>query len=298
MFKKKNISANLAEFRKYLSGVKSEKTISSYLTWLRKFEVFLQENNITIENCSELVSQEFINYLINNNYKPNSIETACVSLKSYSKWLYQKKIIKNKLIEVQRPKKIFEKKFRPTIEELNNIINIVAKLEDPNKTIIMLFPLIGLRVSELVSIRLDKISRELNKKKNKTHTTITVIGKGNKIRTVPLSEKANNILIRYLKNYRSKTTSEWLFPSKYNNKRHVTSESVQKTIRKIRDEAGVPRLTSHSFRRYFGSFLSSKNTPLATIATLMGHSNIQTTYKHYIEPDQQELIDAVETLDN
>lgn len=135
----------------------------------------------------------------------------------------------------------------------------------------------GLRVSELVSLRLDQI--------NLRQGVIRVIGKGNKERLVPLGEDAVDWLMRYIRDSRPAffkgTPDATLFPS--NRGTALTRQAFWYAIKRYAIRAGIHKsLSPHVLRHAFATHLLNHGADLRVVQMLLGHSDISTTqiYTH------------------
>lgn len=133
----------------------------------------------------------------------------------------------------------------------------------------------GVRISELLTIKLSDI--KFDKENNKG--SISVIGKGNKQRLVPLNEKLYSLLQRYWTKYRTKN---WLFE---NDSTHLqyTKRSVQEFLSDLKIKARITSpVTPHKFRHSNATSLLEQGTDITIIQKQLGHNNIRTTqiYTH------------------
>lgn len=135
----------------------------------------------------------------------------------------------------------------------------------------------GLRVTELVSLRLDQV--------NLRQGVVRVTGKGSKERLVPLGEEALNWLDQYLKAARPALLkgqpSDVLFPSKQ--AREMTRQTFWHRIKLHAEQAGIrAELSPHTLRHAFATHLLNHGADLRVVQMLLGHSDLSTTqiYTH------------------
>jgi len=135
----------------------------------------------------------------------------------------------------------------------------------------------GLRVTELVGLRLDQVNRRQG--------VIRVVGKGNKERLVPLGEEAMYWLDRYLREARAELykglPDAILFPSRRG--RPQTRQTFWYAIRRYAVKAGINKpLSPHILRHAFATHLLNHGADLRVVQMLLGHSDISTTqiYTH------------------
>jgi site-specific recombinase XerD len=130
----------------------------------------------------------------------------------------------------------------------------------------------GLRVSEVVRLRLEDLDRERG--------LIWIHGsKGRKDRCTLLSDMALALVDAYLE---GANPGEWLFPGSRPS-RHLTTRSVQKVTAMARERAGITKpLTPHVLRHSFATHLLENGTDVRLIQELLGHSSVRTTeiYTH------------------
>jgi len=113
-------------------------------------------------------------------------------------------------------------------------------------------------------------------------------GKGDKYREVPLNATARRVLEKYA----SELEGGWLFPGRHGG--HITTRAAEKALARFGRLAGVD-VTPHMLRHTFGKMLVDAGESLDRVATLMGHSNLNTTAR-YTKPSMQDLERAVEKL--
>ena len=135
----------------------------------------------------------------------------------------------------------------------------------------------GVRVSELVNIKLDDIDFETN--------SIRILGKGSYMRTVYFGEYARDAIFKYMNGLRIKLLngkeSEYLFLNKNGN--NITTRGIQKIIDKIVSETDVKtKVSPHTLRHTFATHLLDNGCDLRSVQELLGHKNINTTevYTH------------------
>lgn len=154
----------------------------------------------------------------------------------------------------------------------------------------------GLRVSELVGLRLSSLSRD--------GRIVTVRGKGGKERLVPLGDAARAAIETWLP-LRSALLKEqgkavpWLFPS-YATSGHVTRDGFAKQLRELALAAGLDpaRVSPHVLRHAFATHLLANGADLRSVQQMLGHSDISTTqiYTHVLDERLKSLVQDVHPL--
>jgi site-specific recombinase XerD len=239
---------------KYLNY--SEKTITNYLFYINQF---LNNSNIS---PSRLQSNDFQTYL--DNYKFTSISQQNQIINAI-RFLYKYGLDKKyDKVSFKRPKS--EKKL-PRVIDGEFIKERLSKIENlKHKAILTLTYSVGLRVSEIVNLKIEDIDskRMLIHIKN---------AKGRKDRIVPLSPNVLNLLREYFKEYRPK---EYLFNGQ--NSIQYTVGSCQKIYKKCIENDGH----IHTLRHSCATNLLEKGVDLILIQKILGHSSVKTTqiYTH------------------
>ncbi len=266
----------LDNFYKYLdSKGYSSNTISSYKKDLNQF--------IKFSKCKIDVDYSFIRsylqFLHNKKYTNKSIARHISSLKSFYKYLTKNEIVKdNPCLLLSNPK--IEKKLPNYINynDLEILFNIPDKddiLGLRNLLILELLYSTGIRVSELVNIKLDDIDFD-NKR-------IYILGKGNKERYVLFGKICNDILMEYLEKSKNKLNknSDYLLLNKFGNK--ITDRAIRMIIDDIVKKSSLKlNISPHTLRHTFATHLLNEGADLKIVQELLGHENISTTgiYTH------------------
>lgn len=172
-------------------------------------------------------------------------------------------------------------------EQLATYLAAVDTIDaEPTRTILLLLPKVGLRISEMCNMRMDQVLERSGR------LYFSFRGKGDKHRMVPLPGTAEKTLREYLETH---TDKEHLFPSSWGGP--VTPHAVRKYTRQIADDfPQLAGLSPHILRHTYATTLLRKGVDLKTLQVLMGHSNIQTTQR-YLHPDVDDLTVAIDKLE-
>lgn len=162
----------------------------------------------------------------------------------------------------------------PVVLSRDEMRRVIDAASSPHqRALIMMLYSTGLRVSEVVRVRIEDLDGDRGLLRVRS-------GKGSKDRYTLLSDRCLAAVNDHLR-YRS-TNDVWLFPGGRAG-RHVTTRSVQKTVARIGQRAGLTkRLTPHVLRHTFATHLLESGTDIRVIQTLLGHSSTRTTevYTH------------------
>ena len=194
----------ISEYQHYLVSekMKSENTVHSYVSDLQNYIYYLNEKQgiDDIRNVDTKTIQKYLAYLKKLGYSPTSTSRALSAIKSFHKFLYlEHRTLENPATNLSSPK--LDKKL-PTVLSVEEVIKLLDSLDDStpihhrNKAMIEMVYGTGLRVSELVGLKLQDL--------HLTNKMISVKGKGNKERIVPINDYANKVLREYIINSRPK----------------------------------------------------------------------------------------------
>jgi len=279
-----NWDSGFENFKNYLKLERglSDNSIKSYDYDLILFKKFLIANKIndTPLNCK---SETIKNYLYKSFSDKKSISQArsISAIKSFFNYLIFEGYIKDSPIsniespkqEKKLPKVLTEKE----IKQLINSIDLNHDFGQRNKTIIEILYGTGIRVSELINLKLSNIFFKEN--------IIKVIGKGNKERLVPLGEIASNEMKIYINNRNrlkiDSKSSDILFLNRYG--RGLTRSMIFKIISDASKKIGLDKkISPHTLRHSFATHLIKNGADLRTIQLILGHESITTTeiYTH------------------
>ena len=268
------------EFLRYLLIDKgySSNTIESYRNDLEKFVKFYSNKNIKDITNEDL--KKYIKYLNEEGLNEKSISRNVSCLKSFYKFLVIEKFITNNVSDSLFLPKI--RKALPNIlteEEVLKLLDIelITPFDYRNKAMLELMYATGLRVSELVKVKLQDI--DFN------DDIIRTFGKGSKERIIPIVEYAKEYLKKYIELYRPllliKGNSDYVFINNHGS--NMTRQGFFKIIKKIAKEKDIKsEISPHTLRHSFASHLLKYGADLRTIQELLGHSDISTTqiYTH------------------
>jgi len=242
----------------------SPSTVSTYLSCLTHFFNFHKTKNP--ETLSKQDILYYLEFLVKKGYSKSSQNQYINSIKFY----YEKFLEREKQYYfIDRP--IKDKKLPIVLskEEVQSLFNQVYNLK--HKTILVLIYSCGLRISELINLKINDIDtqRMLIQIRN---------SKGNKDRQVQLAEQIHQLIKRYNNEYNPK---QFLFNGL--NSFQYSTASIQKIIKRAAIKADIRKnVTPHTLRHSFATHLLEDGIDIRYIQTILGHSNIQTTqiYTH------------------
>ncbi len=260
----------------------SPYTLKSYQIDLRSFLDFLfiyNNETININIIYNLNEDHLLGWFyerLKNGISHRSNARALSSLKSFLRFLIKKKVIQNsKILNIKGPK-FLDSLPRPLSE--NQILKIFDEIKKEKKQWVMIRNLIsiilmwgyGLRISEVLNLKLKDLNND----------EIRILGKGNKIRIIPISGEVTKIIKIMLEVSQFRfTKDDFIFLGVQGKK--LKPEIIQRLIRKIRNEVILPsNTTPHSLRHTFATELLHNFADLRSIQELLGHSSLSTTQKY------------------
>ena len=268
------------KFINYLTSEKrfSEHTVISYSTDLTQFLNFINEEFEISTQVSEIsfqIVRSWIASLLEKGVSPRSVNRKISTLKTYFKFLIRENAItESPMLKVVAPK---SKKRLPVFIEENQIENLLNQIKfndgfvgDRDKLIIELFYVTGIRLSELVNIKISDVDFNNN--------LIRVLGKRNKERLIPLSVSIVNELEFFIKKY---DLIQYLFTNLGGTK--VYNKLVYRVVKKyISKISSVSKKSPHILRHTFATHMLNNGADINAIKELLGHANLSATqvYTH------------------
>lgn len=305
------MSEILQNFLNYISTIKgcSPGTVGEYTSDLKLFFRFIKcyKNNLKIDtgfkeiDISDVGISEIKSITLNDLYaymaflsniknnKPESRARKTASLKSFFKYLVNKaKLIEyNPASELESPKVQKSLPKYLSIEESKQLLkSIEGEHKERDYAIIVFFLNCGLRLSELVNIDINKIRQD----------TLTVIGKGNKERTIYLNTACKQALSDYLKvrQVHGIKDKEALFLSE--RKQRISIKTVQHIVKKYLKMAGLDakKYSTHKLRHTAATLMYKYGkVDIRSLQEILGHESVSTT-EIYTHIDSSQLKNAVD----
>jgi integrase/recombinase XerD len=277
----------LVEYKNYLKLEKnaSHHTIDAYLNDIQKLQVYaeLQNPKLVLTQIVRKNLEEFIAYLIENFSIQESTQARIISgIKSFFGFLvYQNYTQQNTAELIEAPKTIRKLPDTLSFEDIERIlesIDVSTEQGARDRAIIEVLYSCGLRVTELLQLKISEIQLEIE--------IIKVIGKGNKERIVPIGSDAIKYLKLYLVNYRrGKSVLDKDKDFVFLNLRGtpLSRISVFNMIKKQASVVGIRKqISPHTFRHSFATHLVEGGADLRAVQEMLGHVSITTTeiYTH------------------
>ena len=271
----------------------SDNSIVSYENDINKLSNFLLDKNKSISpiKVSPDIIKEFI-YSISNSINPTSQSRIISGLRSFFEYLIFEKYIKtNPLSLIESPRISRKLPDTLTIKEIDLLIskiNISTNEGERNIALIETLYGCGLRVSELISLKISDLFF--------SEGFIKVTGKGNKQRLVPISDLNKRVIKSYMDNSRKKLkieekSKDILFLNRRG--KSLSRAMIFTIIKRLAKLSDIKKnISPHTFRHSFATHLLKNGADLKTIQQLLGHQSITTT-EIYMHIDNKMLVKAI-----
>ncbi len=261
---------------RYLTDVKksSQNTVQSYRRDLVKMMVFLEDSGVTdVASVNATHLRSYVLHMESEKMSSATVSRSIASIRSFFIFLLEKGIITGNPTEGLKPPKV-EKKLPETlsIEEVSLLLdqpNGDSPKEIRDKAMLELLYATGLRVSELISLKLSDLNLSLG---------YIECHDANKSRIIPIENAAKHALNRYLTDVRTTMCgdSEYLFT---NVKGEMMSrQGFWKVLKSYAKKAGIEKdITPHMIRHSFATHMVNNGADLVSLQEMLGHSDISTT---------------------
>lgn len=287
----------IADYAFYLKIEKglSENSVQNYIFDIQKLEKFLLENSFDCSpiTISEDQIQQFI-YDVSKTIKATSQARLLSGLKSFFNYLvFEDYRLDNPTELIETPKtarKLPDVLSLTDIDNLSNAIDLSTPEGQRNKAIIETLYGCGLRVSELVNLKLSDLFFE--------EGFIKVTGKGNKQRFVPIAPTTIKYITIYTHEIRNHLTikpkhEDFVFLNRRGSQ--LTRAMIFTIIKNLAKVINLKKsISPHTFRHSFATHLLENGANLRSIQQMLGHSSITTT-EVYMHLDRKHLTDVMNT---
>ncbi|MEP1444944.1 MAG: site-specific tyrosine recombinase XerD [Paraglaciecola sp.] len=273
----------------------SENTLSAYRSDLSKFAGYLAQQKdktqlVLLRDFSQDDLHQYLATRYDEGLSERSTSRFLSSLRSLCQYMLRQKIrsddplslLQNPKLPQSLPKTLTESE----VVDLLNAPNTEDPIQLRDKAMLEVLYATGLRVTELISLRLDQLSIQQG--------VVRVTGKGNKERLVPLGEEAIDWVTTFLKQGRGvmlKSESDIVFPSKRGVA--MTRQTFWYRIKLYSQLANIQtELSPHTLRHAFATHLLNHGADLRVVQMLLGHSDLSTTqiYTHVATERLQKLV--------
>ena len=272
----------ITSYLEYLQYEKkySSYTISNYERDLEVFNNYIIDKKIDYQNMNYSKVSDYLLYLSSKKYSPSSINRHLSAIRSYYAYLLKEKVVKSSPFKtIHGPKK--EKKL-PNYLKYQEFIDLIGSLGDTsldmrNRMILELLFATGVRVSELVNIKLTDI--------NFKEREIKVYGKGKKTRIVYFNKECQRVMSNYVLGARqdilNDKKNDYLIINHLGNR--ITTRGIEDIIDKCIQKSSLNhKISPHTLRHTFATLLLNEGMDIREVQELLGHERLSTTsiYTH------------------
>ena len=269
----KDLTNNYLEYLKKIKNY-SDHTCKAYESDLKQYVLYLNRSDSDLFD-----NKNFVNYLFEKGLAKSTINRKLTSINNFLEWA--SKIEKNKSYykfeSLKTERKLPDILTSNYINTLINELPISTPKEVRNKAIVELLYSSGLRVSEVVNLKLNDI---------KDNKSLRVVGKGRKVRILPMTDQAYKIIKLWIKNFRKNFLNDQI-----NNYLFLGVRGKQLSDREVRRIVKSSTGTfPHNLRHTFATHILDGGADLRVVQELLGHSDPTTTqlYTHVSKKKLQE----------
>jgi len=293
-----NWSPYIKSFQSYLKIERglSKNTIANYTFDLERLCTFLNDNNISVapEKIAEETIQQFI-YAVSKEVNARSQARIISGLKSFFSYLIFEDYRSDSPMELIEAPKIGRK--LPDTLSVEDIDNLIAAVDlstpegERNRAILETLYSCGLRVSELVSLKISDLFFD--------EGFVKITGKGNKQRFVPIAESTQRYIESYKNSIRNhlniaKGHEDTLFLNRRG--KQLTRAMVFTIIKTLAVKINLQKnISPHTLRHSFATHLLENGADLRSIQMMLGHESITTT-EVYVHLDRRHLTQIIHTF--
>ena len=276
----------------------AQNTFESYANDLREFATFLEQKHINeIEKIDKKSILNYYKFLEKNAFSKATLQRRYSAINQLFKYLIRQNILQtNPMLTMRRQKKEIKLPKFLTEEEIARIVSIYSDTNDikkfRNRLIVEMLYSTGMRVSELCGLPLKSVT--ISKKEAvDDYKFITIRGKGQKERIVPLRKDVVLELQKYIK-LTAKKGQKYLFENDKNGA-PITRRMVGIILKQAAILAGLnpEKVSPHKIRHSFATHLLQKGLDIREIQELLGHSSIDTT-AIYAKIDTKKAMEVLE----
>ena len=280
--------SNLRSFLNYLLVDKglSNNTVKAYEADISSFFQWLDNEDLKYKNLQEDHINQYISFLFKRKMRSSSVNRKISSIKSFYIFLVKRNFVKNSplndLVTPKQEKYLPESMSEAEVDKLLNSPDVSNKIENRDKAMIEMLYATGMRISELVNLKITDVDMK--------RCVVKVFGKGSKERLVPFGETALDSLKSYL-NDREQSSSKEIFLSNRGKKMTRVAFWQRVKIYLIRENL-KNSISPHTLRHAFATHLINRGADLRSVQLLLGHSDLSTT-QIYTHIAKQRLSDVL-----
>ena len=268
----------------------SSNTLAAYRADLVALHRWLCERKLSLSQTGRAELMDFIAARVQAGARPRSTARQLSSFRRFFRYLVREGGVReDPTAQIAMPKigrSLPRSLSEAEVESLLSAPVVADPLGYRDRTMLEVLYATGLRVSELVSLKLGQV--------NMNQGVTRVLGKGNRERLIPLGEEAVRWLRAFINGARNDIlldrSTDYLFPTRRGDR--MTRQAFWHIIKRYARKAGVDReLSPHTLRHAFATHLLNHGADLRVVQMLLGHSDLSTTqiYTHVARERMKEL---------
>ncbi len=262
-------------------------TVSSYEKDIEQFIEFIgdkETNEIRVDSVSD-----YIAFLSERKLSRNTIVRKSTVIRGFTKYLKNEHLTDITIADIELPKRNRRLPKYLTIEEISSILKYFIDNNEPTYYLMMaILVTSGLRVSELVGLRVDNI--------NLNDGYLKIKGKGNKERMIPLNDNLSNTIKDYLEQTKLKGKKKRIYLFSHKNTKPYSRQIVFIKLKECARAIDLKKnISPHTLRHTYASLLLNNGAKLRQVQELLGHSDISTTeiYTHLTDKKIRDEYDLI-----
>lgn len=281
-FNHDDFSKKAYEFEQYLLIDKkySNETIKAYMNDLYKYYEYISKKGLKLKDIKRKDIMEYTKYLNQQQLSTSTINHNISVLRTFYKFIVIKEHFTTdpmEYIEIPKLRKALPKVL--SYEEVSKLLDVdlVDKYSYRNKAMLELMYATGLRVSELVNLKINDIDFD--------SCLVKTLGKGSKERIIPIGDYAILFLEKYLKDYRplllKNDYNDYLFLN--NRGKKISRQAFYNIVDELAIKKNIKtEISPHTLRHSFATHLLDRGADIVSIKEMLGHSSLSTTqiYTH------------------
>ena len=259
----------------------SKNTLGAYRADLMALARWLPSIGSAVESASKADLLAFIAHRVENGAKPRSTARQLSSYRRYYRYLAREKLIEtDPTVDIEMPRigrSLPKSLSEAEVEALLSAPAVDDPLGHRDRTMLELLYATGVRVSELINLKLGQI--------NLNQGVLRIVGKGDRERLIPLGDESQRWLREFIDGPRVEILLErqtdYVFPTRRGDR--MTRQAFWHIIKRYAQKAGVGRkMSPHTLRHAFATHLLNNGADLRVVQLLLGHSDLSTTqiYTH------------------
>lgn len=268
-----NYLSEIGNVRRY-----SENTLKAYRIDLEEFLTYCAEyEKKSVEMITEKFLKSYLFMLNDKKLDKKSISRKLAAVRGLFKYAYQKDLIKsNPALQISNPK---TNRKLPEVVSLDSILNIYGKANENDKNpelVKVIFEILygcALRVSELCNLKYSNVDFHKSQ--------VRVLGKGNKMRIVPIGDKSMKVLNEYLSSNPIASNNDYLIRN--NDNKPIYPRYVHRLVNKYLGKVSdIKKKSPHILRHSAATHMLDNGADLRAVKDILGHENLSTTqiYTH------------------